>query len=42
MKYEGERDQLFSWAQKKRPEGLKVYKQEKNRRSIDGLSGLAE
>jgi hypothetical protein len=42
MKYEGERDQHFSWAQKKGPEGLKEYKQQKNRRSIDGLPGLAE
>ena len=42
MKYEGERDQHFSWARKKGSEGLKVYKQEKNRRSIDGLPGLSE
>jgi hypothetical protein len=42
MKYEGERDQLFSWAQKKGPEGLREYKQQKNRRSIDGLPGLSE
>jgi hypothetical protein len=42
MKYEGERTQLFSWAEKKGAEGLKMYKQEKNRRSIDGLPGLAE
>jgi hypothetical protein len=42
MKYQGERDQMFSWAEKKGPEGLKAYKQEKNRRSIDGLPGLAE
>jgi hypothetical protein len=42
LKYEGERDQHFRWAQKKGPEGLRAYKQEKNRRSIDGLPGLAE
>ena len=42
MKYEGERTHLFSWAEKKGAEGLKTYKQEKNRRSIDGLPGLAE
>ena len=42
LKYEGDRDQLFRWAQKKGPEGLKSYKQEKNRRSIDGLPGLTE
>lgn len=42
LKYEGDRDQHFRWAQKKGPEGLQAYKQEKNRRSIDGLPGLAE
>jgi hypothetical protein len=42
LKYEGERDQHFSWARKKDPEGLKAYKQEKNRHSIDGLPGLTE
>jgi len=42
LKYEGDRDQVFRWAQKKGPEGLKAYKREKNRRSIDGLPGLAE
>jgi hypothetical protein len=42
LRYEGERDQHFRWAQKKGPEGLRAYKQEKNRRSIDGLTGLAE
>lgn len=42
MQYEGERPQHFAWAAKKGVEGLKMYKQEKNRRSIDGLPGLAE
>ena len=42
LKYEAERDQHFRWAQKKGPEGLKTYTQEKNRRSIDGLPGLTE
>jgi hypothetical protein len=42
MKYEGEREQLFAWARKKGPEGLAAYRQEKNRRSVDGLPGLAE
>jgi hypothetical protein len=42
MKYEGERRQLFDWARKKGPEGLQAYRKEKNRRSIDGLPGLAE
>lgn len=42
MKYEGERSQSFDWARKKGPEGLERYRQEKNRRSLDGLPGLAE
>lgn len=42
LKYEADRDQVFRWAQKKGLEGLKAYKREKNRRSIDGLPGLAE
>jgi len=42
MKFERDRNQLFAWSQKKGLEGLKTYKQEKSRRSIDGLPGLAE
>ena len=42
MKYEGDRDQHFAWARKKGQDELKAYKQQKNRRSIDGLPGLAE
>ncbi len=42
MKYEGERIQLLSWVEKKGADGLKMYKQEKNRRSIDGLPALSE
>jgi hypothetical protein len=42
FKYEGEREQLAAWARKKGLEGLKAYRQEKNRRSVDGLPGLAE
>jgi len=42
MKYEGERPQLFAWAQKKGPDGLRAYKREKNALSIDGLAGLSE
>ena len=42
MKYEGERSQLHLWAEKKGPEGLKTYRQQKNRHSIDGLPGVAE
>ena len=42
MKYEGERPQLLAWARKKGPEGLAAYRREKNRRSVDGLPGLAD
>ncbi|HTW60000.1 MAG TPA: pyridoxamine 5'-phosphate oxidase family protein [Terriglobales bacterium] len=42
MKFEGVRQQHFAWAQKKGADGLKAYRAEKNRRSIDGLEGLAE
>jgi len=42
FKYEGEREQLSAWARKKGPEGLRAYRREKNRRSVDGLPGLAE
>jgi hypothetical protein len=35
--YAGERLQLIEWATAKGPEGLAVYQQEKNVRSIDGL-----
>ena len=40
MKFDGERSQLHDWARKKGPEGLAAYREEKNRRSIDGLAGL--
>lgn len=42
MKFEGDRSQLAAWAKKKGPEGLRLYKDEKNRRSLDGLPGLSE
>ena len=35
--YRGERDQLVAWAEKKSPEGVALYRAEKNVRSIDGL-----
>ena len=41
FKYEGERTQLHAWARHKGPEGLKAYRQEKNRISIDGLPGVS-
>lgn len=42
LRYEGERTQLPAWARKKGPDGLKIYRQEKNRHSIDGLLGIQE
>jgi hypothetical protein len=41
FKYEGERTQLEAWARHRGPEGLKAYRQEKNRSSIDGLTGIS-
>jgi hypothetical protein len=38
--YQGERSQLLAWSDRKGPEGLAEYKQQKNRSSIDGLAGL--
>lgn len=40
MSYEGERDQLTAWARKLGLEGLKAYRQKKNRESIDRLPGI--
>lgn len=42
FKYESEREQLSAWARNRGPEGLKAYRQAKNRQSIDGLPGVAE
>ncbi len=42
LRYEGDRNHHSSWAERKGPEGLKTYKREKNRYSIDGLPGLTE
>lgn len=42
-RYEGERDTLARWAEKKGPAGLEDYWREKNQISIDGLpTGLLE
>ena len=35
--YQGERDALLQWAEKKGEEGMAAYRREKNRVSIDGL-----
>ena len=40
LRYEGERSQLTAWAHKLGPEGLKIYRREKNQKSIDEISGL--
>ena len=41
--FRGQRDLLLQWSEKKGPEGLTRYQQEKNARSIDGLRApLAE
>ena len=42
FRYEGERTQLQAWARKRGAEGLKEYRAEKNRKSIDGLAGVGE
>jgi hypothetical protein len=38
--YVGERRQLTDWAERKGVDGLRRYRSEKNRRSLDGLPGL--
>jgi hypothetical protein len=40
MTFEGHRDDLVRWAERKGPEGLAAYRAEKNGRSLDGLPGL--
>ncbi len=42
FQYERERTQLQAWARKRGVEGLKEYRAEKNRKSIDGLAGVGE
>ena len=38
--FEGERDQLTAWADRKDDDALRKYQEENNRRSLDGLPGL--
>jgi len=38
--YRGERSQLTEWADRKGPEGLRTYRLENNRTSLDGLPAL--
>ena len=40
LSYEGERDQLLQFAERRGPDGLVEYREEKNAVSIDGLPGL--
>jgi hypothetical protein len=40
-RYEGERDQLIKWADRKGPDGLRVEQVEGNATSIDGLPGVS-
>jgi hypothetical protein len=42
FEYKGERQQLELWARKRGTEGLKAYRELKNRHSIDGLPGVSE
>jgi hypothetical protein len=40
LSYDGERDTLLDWAERKQPAGIADYWVEKNAESIDGLPGL--
>ncbi|MFO0775711.1 MAG: pyridoxamine 5'-phosphate oxidase family protein [Nitrospiraceae bacterium] len=42
MRYEGQRDELATWAMAKGPEGMADYRRRKNRVSIDGLPAVDE
>jgi hypothetical protein len=42
LAYEGERDTLIEWAERKGPDGIDAYHAEKNTLSIDGIAGLDE
>ncbi len=39
-RYEGERDQLTRWAERKGEDGVREYAAKMNRKSLDGLPGL--
>lgn len=38
--YKGQRSELTDWAEKKGPDGVAKYQQQKNQTSMDGLRGL--
>jgi hypothetical protein len=42
LKYEADRSELPAWCHKRGEEGLKIYRKEKNRQSIDGLPGVSD
>jgi Pyridoxamine 5'-phosphate oxidase len=42
LKHEAERPDLPAWCRKRGTEGLKIYRSEKNRQSIDGLPGVTD
>jgi hypothetical protein len=42
LKYDADRSALPEWCQKRGTEGLKIYRREKNRQSIDGLPGVTD
>lgn len=42
LKFEAERSALPAWCRKRGTEGLKIYRKEKNRQSIDGLPGVTD
>jgi Pyridoxamine 5'-phosphate oxidase len=40
LDFRSDREAMEKWAQKKGPDGIVAYQLEKNRRSLDGLSGV--
>lgn len=42
LQYERDRADLPSWCRKRGEKGLKIYRKEKNRQSIDGLPGVSD
>ncbi len=42
LKFEGERPTLPAWCEKRGVDGLKIYRKQKNRQSVDGLPGVTD
>jgi len=40
MEYRGERKLMEEWAEKKGEEGMREYREKKNRVSVEGMRGL--